>query len=79
MGQTLLDKVRAQDKTAKLSVAQQKEALKQDQKRLDSFVKSFMAPPDEKLQKASPNKVQRTGNVVLDKISKQIELQRSYF
>jgi len=37
-----------------------------------------MAPPDEKLKQASPNKVQRTGNVVLDKINKQVEQQRSY-
>ena len=77
MGQTLLEKIRAQDKTAKLSPKQKEEKLKEEQKRLHKFVKSFMAPPDQRLQEASPSKAHATGNFVLDKITKLVHKQRS--
>ena len=41
-----------------------------------NFVRAFMASPEEKIQEASPEKIGKTGNVVLDKINIEVEKQR---
>ena len=41
-----------------------------------NFVRAFMASPEEKIQEASPEKIRKTGNVVLDKINIEVEKQR---
>ena len=41
-----------------------------------NFVRNFMASPEEKIQEASPEKIRKTGNVVLDKINIEVEKQR---
>jgi len=35
-----------------------------------------MASPDDKIKKASPTKIGKTGNVVLDRINNEVEKQR---
>jgi len=42
------------------------------------FVKSFLAPVEEKLENASPSKIAKTGVLVLDKINDEVEEQRHF-
>ena len=40
-------------------------------------MRAFMASPEEKIYEASPDKIRKTGNVVLDKINFEVEKQRN--
>ena len=53
--------------------------MKEEQRKMRNFVKAFMASPEEKIQEASPEKIGKTGNVVLDKINIEVEKQRMIF
>ena len=37
------------------------------------FVKDFMASAEFKVEQASPEKIRKTGNVVLDRINEEVE------
>ena len=50
--------------------------MKEEQRKMRNFVRAFMASPEEKIQEASPEKIGKTGNVVLDKINIEVEKQR---
>ena len=41
-----------------------------------NFVRQFMASAEFKLEEASPSKIGKTGNVILDRINAEVEEQR---
>ena len=47
--------------------------LKDEQQRIRKFVKEFMTSAELKLENASPEKINKTGNVILDRINNQVE------
>ena len=52
----------------------EKEArLKSKQRKMRKMVKAACMTVEEKLAEASPSKIHKTGNVVLDKINTQVE------
>lgn len=79
---TLLDQIRQADKQDKtlgetknnLEEAKKKQvqSLKDQQQRMHQFVKDFMRSPTKKMKHASPTKIQKTGNLVLDRINDEI-------
>ena len=51
--------------------------LKAEQQRIRKFVKEFMTSAELKREQASPEKISKTGNVILDRINNQVERQRT--
>ena len=69
MGQTLLEKIRAEDKTAALTMEEKQRKLQSKQRKLRKFVKESLQTVEERLAEASPKKIRKTGNVILDEIN----------
>ena len=72
MGQTLLEKIRAEDKTAALTMEQKERKLQSKQRKMRKFVKQSLQSVEERILEASPKKIGATGNVVLDRINRQV-------
>ena len=70
-----MDKIRAEE-SKKLEPSREaaEKVLKEEQERMRRFVKGFMTSAGVKLnQSSSPQKVRKTGNVVLDRINRDVE------
>ena len=47
--------------------------MKAEQQRMRKFVKEFMTSADLNLEQASPEKINKTGNITLDRINAEVE------
>ena len=73
---SLLDKIRSDERTVTLAPHEKEQRMKSKQRKMRKIVKASCMTYDERFENASPTKIQKTGNVVLDKINQKVEKQR---
>ena len=75
-GQTLLDKMRDEDKTAKLSIFDKEKRLQTQQNRMRKMVRAAVMSVEERLSEASPRRIPKTGNIVVDRVNARTDKSR---
>ena len=68
--------MRDEDKTAKLSIFDKEKRLQTQQNRMRKMVRAAVMSVEERLSEASPRRIPKTGNIVVDRVNARVDKSR---